>query len=89
MLTINTELFNGQQITAEYDGVKYIFSVCKKNSTGGYAPIIIEDTTDHNRYYSYGYIEINHHVFVSKWKYEYNHNRDNWQAGNYVIIENT
>lgn len=76
-----TELF------AEVDGVRYEFKLENYSNIDGYAPVMIYDVTNDERYHSYGYLELNGHVFITKWDKEYKDYRDNWICNQDLIIE--
>lgn len=60
------------------DGIKYEFTIIKYYENSGYAPILITDTSTGEVYHSDGYFELNGHIFISKWKNEYNPMKDQW-----------
>lgn len=76
----------GSVFQAEYDGVEYEFKLTSYENVDGYAKIIILDKTNDERYISNGYLELNNHIFISKWKKEYSGYRDNWICSRDLII---
>ena len=62
----------------DIDGIHYIFKLINYDEAGGYASLIIKDCSTGESYYSPGYIELNGHIFESKWCSEYSYNRDNY-----------
>ena len=79
----------GCELKAEYKGIQYEFKILGYDNVGGYAPLLVVDKTNGERYYSNGYLEINDQVIISKWKKEYNANRGNWICSRDVIISIT
>ena len=69
------------------DGIEYKIIVSKHTSNSGYAPIIIKDLTNEETFISDGYIEINNHIFISKWKFEYSISRENYVPSKELILE--
>jgi len=49
-------------------GEQYSVSTYQSTNIEGYAPIYIRDERTRDTFVSYGYIEINGHTFISKWK---------------------
>ena len=58
----------GCELKAEYKGIQYEFKILGYDNVGGYAPLLVVDKTNGERYYSNGYLEINDQVIISKWK---------------------
>lgn len=77
----------GREMSVTLDGIKYIFCVEDFSNIDGYAPVLIIDSSTENRHYSYGYYELNNHVFISRWKKQYDYNRDNYTCSRDLIIE--
>ena len=75
------------ELAVEVDGIRYEFKIENYENIDGYAPIIIHDTYNDERYNSYGYLELNNHIFISRWKREYADYRDNWICSKDLIIE--
>lgn len=71
---------------AKVDDVEYQFNLTSYENIDGYAKIIIYDKTNDERYLSEGYLELNNHIFISKWKKEYSGYRDNWICSKDLII---
>lgn len=76
----------GSIFKADYDGISYEFKLTSYENVAGYAKIIVLDKTNDERYLSDGYLEINNHVIISKWKKEYSRYRDNWISSRELII---
>lgn len=76
----------GSEFKATFDGIDYEFKLTNYENIDGYATIIIVDKTNDERYLSHGYLEINNHVIISKWKQEYSDYRDNWISSKDLII---
>lgn len=87
MKTILTAVSSGSILDKVIDGVQYSFCIQNFRNNSGYASIMIHDKTNDERYQSYGCIEINGHTFISKWKTEYDRNRDNYICTKDLIIE--
>ena len=66
------------ELEFEAFGIQYKISVENYENTNGYARCLIWDKTHDERYHSEGFIEINNHFITTKWKAEYDYNRDNW-----------
>ena len=75
------------QMEAEVDGIKYEFRLEKFENIDGYAPMLIKDLTNEEVYHSYGYLELNGHIFISKWTKEYSDYRNNWVCTQDLIVE--
>ena len=86
MKEIVVEPLTGIIYKAEVDGIEYEFKLTNYENIDGYAKIIIYDKTNDERYLSEGYLELNNHVFISKWKKEYAGYRDNWICSRDLII---
>lgn len=52
----------------------------------GYAQCIIIDRFDNNRYLSEGYLELNGHIFITKWKPVFDYYRGNYQYTKDLIV---
>lgn len=76
----------GCTMNIDYGGIHYEFRILGYNNICGYAPLLVIDCTNNERYVSNGYLEVNDHIIESKWKVEYNANRDNWICGRDIII---
>lgn len=76
----------GCTLSIDYKGIHYEFRLLGYDNVGGYAPILVIDCTNDERYVSNGYLEINNHVIESRWKMEYNSNRGNWICSKDIII---
>ena len=44
------------ELAVEVDGIRYEFKIENYENIDGYAPIIIHDTYNDERYHSYGYL---------------------------------
>lgn len=77
----------GVTIAQSIDGIRYEFSVLNYKNISGYAEVIIKDVSTGKTYHSDGWIEINGHIFSTRWNSEYNPLREQWQCGRDLIIE--
>ena len=68
------------------NNVTYKIIVESYSNTDGYAPVIITNMKNQTVYQSNGYIEIDGHVFITKWKREYSDYRDNYIYGSDLIV---
>lgn len=76
----------GSTFEAEFKGISYEFKLTSYENIDGYARIIVIDKTNDERYISNGYLEINNHIIISKWKREYSDYRDNWICSRDLVI---
>lgn len=76
----------GSTMSMEIDGIKYDFRITEYSNVGEYAPILIIDNSTGNHYMSYGYLELNGHIFISKWEKVYADYRENWICSDNLII---
>lgn len=87
MITVSVPAGSSSCHQATVDGIRYEFKLENYENVDGYAPIIIYDTYNDERYHSMGYLELNGHIFISKWKKEYVDYRKNWICSNDLVIE--
>lgn len=78
-----------EDMSISCEGITYKIRIESFDSNGGYAPCIILDTSSGERYYSTGYIVINNHVIITKWKKEYDYDRENWICSKDLIVSIT
>lgn len=76
----------GTPFTTKVDGREYEFKINDYSNIGGYASITIIDKETDNRYYSYGWAEINGHTFISKWDYIWDDLRENYRTTDNLLI---
>ena len=74
-------------VTCTIDGIKYDFKIQSYDNVAGYAPVGIKDNSTGIYYQSYGYLELNGHIFVTKWKQEYDDSRENYIRSKELIVE--
>lgn len=77
---------SGKAFSAKVGDRVYEFKINDYSNIGGYASITIIDKETNNSYYSYGWIEINGHTFISKWEYEWDDLRENYRTNDNLII---
>lgn len=69
------------------DGTEFLFSIEKYDNVAGYAPCIITDTSTGVKYHTNGYLELNNHTFITRWKEHFNYDRSNWNASTELCIK--
>lgn len=82
---VNATALNPIEISAF--GVVYEIHIESYENVDGYARCIVYDKTNDERYHTTGYIELNNHVIITKWKREYDYTRDNWICSTDLIVE--
>lgn len=70
----------------KYDGRNYELKISDYANVGGYASVLITDCLTGNVYYSDGYLELNDHVFITKWDTYYEPTRENWICSQDLLI---
>ena len=68
-------------------GITYQFRVESYENVNGYARCLICDLTNNDTYLSDGYLEINGHVIITRWRQEFDYNRENWISTRDLIVE--
>jgi hypothetical protein len=79
-------MFLGEYRVEAY-GHTYEFHIENYENTDGYARCLITDLNTEERYHAEGYIEVNGHAIITRWKKEYDYNRDNWINSTELIVE--
>lgn len=86
MTRVYREMILDYAMGFEIEDHKYRISVQHYDNVAGYAPVMIIDNTNNERYLSDGYIEINGDTIITKWGIEYNRNRDNYVCNRDLIV---
>ena len=82
---VNATILNPMEVSAF--GITYEVRLENYENVDGYARCIIIDKTNDERYHSEGYLEVNNHVVITRWKREYDYTRDNWICSKDLIVE--
>jgi hypothetical protein len=82
---IDARFLSDMQVEAY--GVTYLFRIENFENVDGYARCLIYDATNDERYHTEGYIELNNHIIITKWKREYDSNRENFICSHDLLIE--
>lgn len=77
----------GAVTTVTIDNRKYEIKIEEYSNVGGYAPTIIKDVLTGDYFFSDGYLELNNHVFITKWEKRYEPSRDNWISSDDLLIQ--
>ena len=82
---VDANVLDTMEVTAF--GCTYAFHIENYENCDGYARCLVHDKTNDERYHSEGYLEINNHVIITKWKREYDYTRDNWICSQDLVVE--
>ena len=69
-----------------FDNNIYEIKIADYSNVGGYANVMIVDCKTGDTYFSDGYLELNNHVFITKWDTKYEPSRENWICSDDLLI---